>query len=96
VPLVTVKEHVPPLAAQFCDPETLDAPLVLVIEAVTVVAVCPLLLSVQEKVAAVGAVVGDWLLQPLSESAGGDGFTTRLTEMATAEPVLGVAVSVPL
>jgi hypothetical protein len=53
------------------------------------------LLTVQLMVAAVGAVVGVVLLQPVTTRAGGV-RTTRLMPWLAAVPVLGVAVSVPL
>ena len=56
-----------------------------------------MLLSVQVSVAAVGAVVGEGLLQALNASAACPaGFTTRLTAVDAADPVFGVAVNVPL
>ena len=93
-----MKEQVPPLAAQACGPDAVDVPAVLVTEAVTVVAVWPVLLSVHANVAAVGDVVGELLLQPLRDNAGGvfAAFTTRFTAVDAADPVFGVAVSVPL
>jgi hypothetical protein len=59
------------------------------------VAACPPLLSVQVRVAAVGDVVGELLVQPLKASAGWV-RTWRLTAVDAALPLLGVAVSVPL
>jgi hypothetical protein len=59
------------------------------------IAVCPPLTTPQVIVAAVGAVVGDVLLQPLNASAAGV-FTVRLTLVLAALPLFGVAVSVPL
>jgi len=57
-------------------------------------AVCPVLLTVQVRVAAVGAVVGDVLVQPVNDRAGGV-RTVRLTAVVATEPTFGVAVSVP-
>jgi hypothetical protein len=61
---------------------------------IVLTAACPVLLSVQIMTAAVG-VVGDVLEHALKDSAGGV-ITTRLTTAETAEPVLGVAVKLPL
>jgi sorbitol-specific phosphotransferase system component IIC len=57
--------------------------------------VCPVLLSVHVRVAAVGAVVGELLVHPVNDSTAGV-LTVRLTATLAALPVLGVAVSVPL
>ena len=57
------------------------------------IGVCPVLLSVQVITAAVGVVVVV-LLQPLKDSAAGV-ITVKFTLVCAAEPVFGVAVSVP-
>ena len=57
--------------------------------------VCPLLPTAHRSVAAVGAMVGELLVQPLKVRPGCV-FTVRLTPMEAADPVLGVAVRVPL
>ena len=54
-----------------------------------------MLLSVQVSVAAVGETVGEWLLHPLKAKAGAV-LTVRLTAVEALQPVLGIAVSVPL
>ncbi len=58
-------------------------------------AVCPVLLTVQLMLAALGSVLG---VPPEHASAndGGLGLTVRLIADDAAEPVFGVAVNVPL
>ena len=63
--------------------------------AIELIAVWPVLLKLQLNVAAVGATVGEVLLQPVSDSAAAV-FTVRFTATEPAEPEFGVAVSVPL
>jgi len=59
------------------------------------IAVCPVLLSVQLYVAATGVIVGELLLQALKANAAGV-LTVKTTLVEAAEPAFGVAVSVPL
>ena len=60
-----------------------------------VAGVCPVLLSVQVIVAALGVVVGVALVQALRASTVGV-LTTKLTAVAAALPLFGVAVNMPL
>jgi hypothetical protein len=59
-----------------------------------VTACCPVLLSVQLIVAAVGVTVGVVVVQPLNDKAAG-WVADRLTNDVAALPVLGVAVKLP-